>query len=207
MQLITRLVGILILFVVLGTIDFSFLLLSYGVLRLLRISVNWVTWLVGALIILASGYTCLLVFFPSTNIRDAGLSNVMGAFSFLIAVHSGSQWTTRRWYLVVKKGTAFWMTKATREVLLFLRKHHQFLGWLVLITAEAHTFYFLQYISRSPSFKIITGFIALALLLIIAILGLWIDYRKRKKRVTQKARRVHALLTIALFAAFVVHVS
>lgn len=207
MQLISRFVGLLILFTVLGTIDFSFLLVSYGVLRLLHLSVNWATWLVGALIILASGYTCLLVFFPNTSIRDVGLSNLIGAFSFLIAVHSGSQWTTRRWYLVVKKGTASWATKATREVLLFLRKQHQFLGWLVLITAEAHTFYFLQYISRSPSFKIITGFGALALLLILSILGLLVDYMKRRKHATQTMRRVHALLTIAFFIAFVVHVS
>ena len=65
----------------------------------------------------------------------------------------------------------------------------------------------MQQISRSPSFKIITGFIALALPLILAMLGLLVDYMKRRKRATQTMRHIHALLTIAFFIAFVVHVS
>lgn len=203
----SRLVELAIVLVSLAAIDAGFLFVSYGVLRLIHISVNWTTWLVGSLIIAASAYTCLLVFLPATPVRGSGLSNVVGAFSFLVAIHAANQWTTRRWYIVVKKGAARWLAGPIREVLLFLRRHHQFLGWLVVITAEAHTFYFLQDLTRFPAFKIITGFIALAILLAMAFIGLLIEYAVRHKRVSQKIRIVHSLLAIAFFAAFVAHVS
>jgi hypothetical protein len=49
------------LLLILCGFDFCFLLTSYGVLRALRISVNWMTWIAGSLIIMASVAVCLTI--------------------------------------------------------------------------------------------------------------------------------------------------
>jgi hypothetical protein len=206
MFIFQRLLAETILLLILAAIDVSIFIGSYGILRLLGISVNWATWIVGTLIISLSVYVCLLTLFPGTSVRNAGLSNLLGMFSFLIAVHSGGQWTTRRWYLLVKKRATATIVKPSRELLLFLRQHHQFLGWLVVITAVAHVVFFLPYLSTLPFMRVITGVVALSVLAVLALFGLWIEYRIKKKRLTQKARVVHALLAITFFITFIVHI-
>src|SRR5438105_5608513 len=130
----------LIFLSVMGTVDFVLLIGGYGVLRLLRISVNWVTWVTGTLLIAASVLFCLSVLLPNHFLGETHASgNLLGLVSFLVAVHSASQWTARQWYVRVRKSTASLLVGGSRNFLLFLRRHHVFLGWVVALTAISHT--------------------------------------------------------------------
>ena len=195
-----------ILVLVLSTIDFFSLLGSYGLLRLLHISANWVTWIIGTGLIVVSTFYCLSLLTPIGVPPDVGTSNLLGFVAFLIAIDSWSQWVTRRGYLVLKKLPLSWVTIRVREAFLFLRKHHQFLGWLVVITALAHVAYFLPILFDVSRYEVITGFVALGFLALGTGLGWWIELAVRRKRASQRLRLLHFLVAIAFVLAFIVHV-
>jgi hypothetical protein len=194
------------LVLILSTIDFFCLLGSYWLLRLLHISTNWVTWIIGTCLIVVSTFYCLSLLAPIGVAPDVGTSNLLGFAAFLIAIDSWSQWVTRRGYLLLKKQQLTWVTMRAREAFLFLRKHHQFLGWLVVITAVAHVAYFLPILANVSRYEVITGFVALAILAVGAGLGWWIEQAVRRKRASQRLRLLHFLTAIAFMLAFIVHV-
>ncbi len=191
---------------ILSGIDFVCLLASYGILRLLHISVNWVTWIIGTCLIVVSTFFCLSLLAPIGISPDVGTSNLLGFVAFLIAIDSWSQWVTRRGYLLLKKQQLSWVTTRMREAFLFLRKHHQFLGWLVVITAVAHVAYFLPILANVSQYEVITGFVALAILAVGTGLGWWIEQAVKRKQASQKLRLLHFLTAIAFVLAFMVHV-
>jgi hypothetical protein len=206
MLTLNSLVGRSILVMVLSTIDFFCLIGSYGLLRLLRISVNWITWIIGTFLIVVSVLFCLSIVAPVGVSADVGTSNLLGAIAFLIAIYSWSQWIMMRSYLFIKRGTLPRLTERARNAFLFLRKHHQFLGWLVVITAVAHALYFLPILARVSLYEVVTGFIALALLALGAGLGWWIELVVRRKRASQRLRLLHFLVAIVFVLAFIMHV-
>ena len=195
-----------VMVLILSAIDFFCLLGSYGLLRLLHISANWVTWIIGTGLIVVSTFFCLSLLAPIGVSPDAGTSNLLGFVAFLIAIDSWSQWMTRRGYLLLKKLKFSWLTAGVREAFLFLRKHHQFLGWLVVITAVAHVAYFLPILANVSLYEVITGFVALAFLAVGTGLGWWIEQAVRRKRASQRLRFLHFLVAIAFVLAFIVHV-
>ncbi len=200
------LAGRSILVLVISTIDFFCLIGSYGLLRLLHISVNWITWIIGTFLIVVSALFCLSLVAPIGVSADIGTSNLLGAIAFLIAIDSWSQWVARRSYLLFKKSALPWLTQRVRNAFLFLRKQHQFLGWLVVITAAAHALYFLPILARVSLYEVVTGFIALALLGLGAGLGWWIELAVRRKRASQSLRLLHFVVAIVFVLAFIVHV-
>jgi hypothetical protein len=190
----------------LSVIDFFSLLGSYGLLRLLHISANWITWIIGTGLIVVSTFYCLSLLAPIGVSPDIGTSNLLGFVAFLIAIDSWSQWVTRRGYLLLKKLPLAWVTMRARETFLFLRKHHQFLGWLVVITAVAHVAYFLPILANVSQYEVITGFVALAFLALGTGLGWWIELAVRRKQASPRLRLLHFLVAIAFVLAFLVHV-
>ena len=190
---------------ILSGIDFVCLLGSYGLLRLLHISVNWMTWIIGTCLIVVSTFFCLSLLAPIGVAPDIGTSNLLGFVAFLVAIDSWSQWVTRRGYLLLKKQQVSWVTTHVREAFLFLRKHHQFLGWLVVITALAHVAYFLPILAHVSQYEVITGFVALAILAVGTGLGWWIELTVRRKRASQRLRLLHFITAIAFVLAFIVH--
>src|SRR5258708_140876 len=91
-----------VVLLILCGLDFGFLLVGYSVLRALRISVNWATWIIGSFIIELSLGVCVAALIPGLAPGGAGpAGNLVGAFSFLIAVYAASQWIIRRWYLSI----------------------------------------------------------------------------------------------------------
>jgi hypothetical protein len=190
----------------LSVIDFFSLLGSYGLLRLLHISANWITWIIGTGLIVVSTFYCLSLLAPIGVPPDVGTSNLLGFIAFLIAIDSWSQWVTRRGYLLLKKLPLAWVTTGARETFLFLRKHHQFLGWLVVITAVAHVAYFLPILANVSQYEVITGFVALAFLALGTGLGWWIELAVRRKQASPRLRLLHFLVAIAFVLAFLVHV-
>src|SRR5450432_2128613 len=176
--LLVRSVAILFL----SGVDVCMLLGSYWFLRLLHISAHWVTWIIGTCLIVVSTFYCLSLLVPIGVPADVGTSNLLGFVAFLIAIDSWSQWVTRRGYLLVKGLKWSWLTMRMRDAFLFLRKHHQFLGWLVVITAVAHVAYFLPILTNVSQYEAITGFVALAFLALGTGLGWWIESAVRRKQ-------------------------
>lgn len=191
---------------ILSTIDFFCLLGSYWLLRLLHISAHWVTWIIGTCLIVVSTFYGLSLLAPIGVPPDVGTSNLLGFVAFLIAIDLWSQWVTRRGYLLLKKQQLSWVATRMREAFLFLRQHHQFLGWLVVITAVAHVVYFLPILANVSQYEVITGFVALAFLAVGTGLGWWIELAVRRKRASQRLRLLHFLVAIAFVLAFIVHV-
>src|SRR5437763_16931838 len=102
MSMLETIVLRLIFFSVLGTIDFFVLIGGYGILRGLRMPVNWVIWTIGSLLIAASVLLCLSIVSPNPLGDAPGSGNLLGLVSFLVAVYSASQWTIREWYVGMK---------------------------------------------------------------------------------------------------------
>ncbi len=195
-------------YTILATIDFFMLLGSYGFLRLIRISANWVTWIIGSLIILASTLLCLSLLLPQQQqlAPFRGTGNLLGALSFLVAVYTAAQWITRQWYVLIKKRTKSVIVTGSKYVLLFLRKHHQFFGWVITCAALAHMVFFLPVLNQVREYEVVTGFVALGILAISVVLGCWLWLLARmKKRAPKSIHSIHATLTIAFFVALFMH--
>lgn len=197
-----------VFYMILAVMDFLFLIGSYSVLRTLHISVHWVTWTIGTVLIVASTFLCFAVLLPLPPMltRYAMYGNLIGVFSFLIAVYAASQWTTRQWYIRVKKQAASSLIQGSKHMLLFLRKHHQFFGWLIAMTAVAHMVYYLPNVGDFRQFTIVTGFIAIGILALSVLLGVWMWLQTRlKRRMPRYVHNVHAALTVAFFVVLFVH--
>jgi hypothetical protein len=198
-----------ILFLILGGFDFGFLVTSYGILRVLRISVNWITWLIGSVIMLAGLAFCLSMLQPGLfPERIRSLGNPMGAVAFLVAVYTASQWITRQWYIRIKKDAGQWLKNASKNVLMFLRKHHVFFGWIVAVGSLAHLAFFLPALKHISLYEEVTGFIAVGILALMVVLGLWlwIESTLRRRRMPRLVHTVHSILTIAFFVVLFLHI-
>jgi len=198
-----------VLLLILCGIDFAFLLGGYRVLRLLHISVNWVTWIIGSFIIELSLAVCVAILIPALVPMGVGRAgNLVGALSFFIAVYAASQWMIRQWYLNIKRRAGKWLVQASKNLLMFLRKHHQFFGWIVLAGAIGHMVFFFPILSRMSGYEETTGFIAIGILALSVILGvwLWIESSWRKQRTPKVVYTLHSALTIAFFVALFLHI-
>jgi hypothetical protein len=198
-----------ILLLVLCGFDFGFLLISYGVLRALRISVNWTTWIAGSLIILASAVLCLTIALPTlfpVPVKASG--NLLGLIAFFVAIYAASQWITRQWFLRAKKGVDESLKQFIKHLLVFVRQHHIFFGLVVGAGAVAHMIFFFPILARISFYEEVTGFVAIGILALMALLGLWlwIESTLRKRRMPKTVHTIHAALTIAFFVVLFLHI-
>lgn len=198
-----------VLFLILSGFDLCFLLTSYSVLRVLRISVNWITWIAGSLLIAVGLAACLAIARPDLlPPLFKRLGNPMGAIAVFVAVYAASQWLMRQWFLLVKKDARQWLKTSSKNVLMFLRKHHVFFGWIVGVGSLAHMVFYLPVLVRISLYEEITGFVAIGILTLIALLGLWlwIETSLRKRRMPHIVHTIHAALTIAFFVVLFLHI-
>jgi hypothetical protein len=194
-----------VFYCILSTIDFFLLLSAYGILHFLHISVNWTTRIIGSVLILTSVLVILSFLLPQLSpfrVTEA----LLAVLSFLVAVYTAGQWVTRQWYIQIKKRTKSRIVLWSKNALLFLRKHHEFFGWIITFTALAHMVFFLPVIASVREYEIVTGFIALGILVVSVLLGLWIWYwRRTKKSLPKTVHTIHAALTITFFIALFLH--
>ena len=110
--------------------------------------------------------------------------------------------------LGVKRWAGKWLVQASKNLLMFLRKHHQFFGWIVLAGAVGHMVFFFPILSRMSGYEEVTGFISIGILALSVILGvwLWIECSWRKRRTPKVVHTLHCALTIAFFIALFLHI-
>jgi hypothetical protein len=200
----SRLLAVAIDCLVLGTLAGLIGLGFYGLLRLLRLPVNWLTIIIGSFFILASFYLGMDSMIQGHP--DPGLSNSLGFLSYCIAIYAAGQWFARRWYLAAKRRLGRFLVREVRNLYLYTRAHHQFFGWLVAITASAHAIYFLVFSRESPPRWTITGIAAWAALALLVLIGLYID-RVRRTRSIRRIEPLHIGASLLFVALFVVHVA
>ena len=181
---------------------------GYSLLRVLRISVNWVVWIFGYLIIVASAVVCYSVVSPVYSLSDGSGGKILGILSFLIALYALSQWASRHWYVFIKKRALSFIAQQSRNFLLFARKHHTFFGWIVAAAAVAHMAVYLPRLSEVRDYEVVTGFIAIGLLALSIPFGVWIWFvtSVRKQRMPKVIHSVHTVLTFAFLVALVAHI-
>jgi hypothetical protein len=134
--------------------------------------------------------------------------NLAGAFSFFIAVYAASQWIIRQWYLNIKRLAGKWLVQTSKNLLMFLRKHHQFFGWIVLAGAVGHMVFFFPIFSSMSGYEEMTSFIAIGILTLSVILGmwLWINSSWRKRHTPKIVHTLHSVLTIAFCVILFLHI-
>ncbi|HEY1351504.1 MAG TPA: hypothetical protein VGF67_17935 [Ktedonobacteraceae bacterium] len=189
--------------------DFALLLGGYGMLRVLRLPVNGFTRIIGGLIIALSLSICLLMALHAQASRWPGAaSKVVGALSFLVAVYAASQWPMRRWYVGIKQQASRWLLRPARDFLVFLRRQHLFFGWVVAAGAFGHMIFFVPTLARIAVYEEVTGWIALGILALMVLLGLWLWFvtAVRKQRLPRGVRVVHSALAMAFFLALFLHI-
>lgn len=189
-------------------LDFGLFLIGYGILRVIHISVNWVIWSIGGLIIFLSLAQCFAIAFPDVLPGEVGMiGNPLGTLAVLIAVYAVSQWIMRQWYLFIKTRGTQWLRDSSRTVLIFVRKQHVFFGSIIAVASLAHFVSFLPHMQEISFYEKGTGFLALGLLALIVFLGawLWIVTTLRKRPAPKLLHNVHASLTIAFFIVLFLH--
>jgi hypothetical protein len=197
-----------ILSCILIVIDSIFFVGGYNVLRILRISVNWIVWLFGYLIIVASIALCYSVSTPAYTLHDVGYCNLLGVLSFDITVYAASQWVSRHWYVFIKKRVRSFAVQGSRNFFLFVRKHHAFFGWIVAAAAVGHMVAFFPILSETSNYEVVTGFIAIGILALSVLLGVWIWFvtSVQKKRTPKLIHTTHSILTIAFLLSLAAHI-
>jgi hypothetical protein len=96
----------------------------------------------------------------------------------------------------------------SRNFFLFVRKHHTFFGWIVAAAAVAHMAVYLPVLSETRGYEIVTGFIAIGILALSVLLGIWIWFvtRVRKQRTPTLIHTTHSVLTIAFLLVLAAHI-
>ena len=190
----------------LGAINYGAFLVGYSILRWARLSVDWTTWIIGGLLALLSGANCLFLLVPSqfNTFRTGGQ---LGYFSVFLGMYAFAQWGARAGYVWGKRPALHLSMQPVRHLFLFLRKHHQFFGWLVLVTAIGHTVTYLPIFTRIAPKWWITGILGLILLGLLIGLGLWIEREVRERRLSTRARLVHIVTAIAFFVVIYLHLA
>ncbi len=209
MDIADLLVRTVLLLLLCGAGAFS-LIYIYRVLRALHISVTWVTWIGGSLLIALSALVCLAVVAPALlpHFFDQQGKSLAGYVAFFIGVDAAGLWISRQWFLRIKRRPRPQLIQRSRTVLMFLRKHHLFFGWIVAAGAMAHTVFYLPILASISSFEEITGFLAIGILALMVLLGLWLWFVStvRKKRMPVIIHTIHSALTIAFFVVLLLHI-
>ena len=159
--------------------------------------------------LIASSVAATGAFYSTQNqARLAGFeprlwSNQYGALGMLAGGGAVAIWVLRKAYVLVKK-RQFSDFEVTRSTLLFLRRHHILLGWATLMTGTAHGIYFLL---RYPNrlFEVYTGLLTLVLLVVLAGMGIWLDYRLAAKQRSKRVRGSHIALAVGFLVTLLIH--
>ena len=227
-----------ILFFGLGIVGLVILIVGYQLLYAIKISPNWVTWIIGTFIIAGCITLCVWLLLPHSGTTglssgDVGAGkraaasgadrfgfllvkasnpriyvNVLGAASVGLGIFAAAQWLARQGFIAIKKRAKTVFIQPTRNFLLFIRKHHQFLGWLAVIAAATHMFGYLPNLFQNQFYEIVTGFIAIGILAVMALQGtwIWIDNSLRKHNTPKTIKTIHATLTLAFFVLLILHI-
>jgi hypothetical protein len=170
-----------------------------------------------SILVRVSGYGIILVstlffivFLTHSNSRrafgfsQALMSNGTGIVALGLAIGAVSIWVARRLYVEMKKRKIPYYD-IPRHVLLFLREHHMFIGWLTLITATAHAVYYLLRIPHKMD-RGLTGLTAWMLLAILASLGYWFQRGLQRKQHLKQVRTLHVVIAVVFLFVLILHI-
>jgi hypothetical protein len=121
----------------------------------------------------------------------AGLFNTMGQISIYGGAFAFS-WLMMKRMMKTKYAPLKWAAKKTYKL-------HEWIGWIILALALAHSVYFL--FTKFSSNRTWDGIAAIVPLIVLSLYG-WVMKKSRNKPIM---RKIHLVLAIAFFAALLIH--
>ena len=205
--LLADLIASIVVYVFATVVNVICFLFGYSLIRLLHLPLDWVMWLIGGYIILTSCFLIVSVLAHRLSF-DSDDATGVGTLGFLVSFHAANLWTVRHLYDGTKKGPPAFIPTHVREMLLFLRKHHVLLGSLTLLTALAHMSFYVPSLPDRGLYKVVTGFAALGMLVLVVALGLWIVIEKTlyRKQVPLVIQNAHTFLGIVFLVSLALHI-
>lgn len=191
-----------------------FALALFYVMESLQVPRDKITRGTGAVLYL--GCAAALILFESGRWRRFWLptSDLLGQLAVLVAYGAAAQWLFRRGSRVAGGRTRSGsIARLVRDVLHYLRLHHQFFAWLVFALASVHGLYFLVHpVARqplkgpAPSVWTSTGIVAWGVLLLLVGLGLVTDRQIQTKRSARRWRGLHRVLAVVFVVTILIHI-
>ncbi len=205
--LVDSITASIIVYIIGTLVNIVCFLLGYSLLRLFHLPLDWILWMIAGYILLTSCLLAIPVLIHQSSL-GSDYANGVGTLGFLVSVHAANQWPVRHLYVSMKKGPPAPITAPLRALLLFLRKHHQLLGSLTLLTALSHMIFYVPSLPDLELYKVATGFAALGVLLLLVLLGLWMVVKNRlyRKPIPRVIKNVHTFLGIVFLLSLALHI-
>ena len=206
----------MLIFSISSILDSLFFIGVYSFARFFRIPIRRLTVGIGCLIFAACIIIGLLPVVEAQSLQSNEMlakgSVLLGILAIFVTLYSFCEWTTRRWYVFIKKRTQSWLMCTARGLFLYMRAYHQWFGWIVFATSAAHGVFFVVLLFVLPAdvppsgvTGIITGLVAFGILTLLAALGLWIDHKVKHKQLSTKMRLFHFVTAFAFVISIVIH--
>lgn len=158
--------------------------------------------IIGACII-AFGVTMLVLDFMLGNqMALKGLNKNLGSLAEYGAIAAGSLWLFRNIWLFLHKRKVT-VSKYAKALYMLLKKYHTFIGYAIFAVAISHGIYFLTVGSRHMTL-IYSGLFTLIGLILVAIVGVFLDRLKDKKKYVTY-RKAHQIVAIIFGIGLLIH--
>lgn len=197
--------------VVIGVLVLFFLAiwgLTYAFHRTRVPIASWLMWGTSAMVIGASLFWLIVEVIywrqgKALGFRLRRTSNLLAELSFLWGLAAFFVQVIKRLFRRVRTNKVDDYDLA-RRILLLVKDHHGLFGWVTLIAAAAHGFYFLLYPTRHWS-EFYTGVAAWLALAVLAITGHWIKRAAPAPQRVKNLRSTHLALAIGYASAIILH--
>lgn len=127
----------------------------------------------------------------------------MGTFAFLWGLAAVFLFFAKRMFRHFQS-KRFQGRDVIRRILLLSKSHHNVFGWVTLITAGCHGFYFLFHTPNSL-FEFYSGAVAWIALVLLALSGIWMTRMAKLPKQAKIMRFSHLSLTMGYAGALFLH--
>lgn len=170
--------------------------------------VSWLIW-TASILILAGSFFWVVVDGLNTHSTQAfghnleGMSNTMGTFAFLWGLAAIFIFFSKRLYQRIRKQNKN-DEDIIRRTLLLAKNHHSLFGWVTIVAAFAHGFYFLFHAPTSL-LEFYSGIGAWVALVLLAVSGMLMGRFIKAPRRAKIMRFSHIALSVGYLGAMVLH--
>jgi hypothetical protein len=170
---------------------------------------SWLVWGTSAIVLLLSGFWLLMdiLFAHKTSAFGMSLesmSNIVGALSLVWSFAAVFIFFSKRLFRQVHNRHMN-DHDVIRRIMMLAKKHHNLFGWVTLIAAGVHGFYFFLHAPKSW-YEFYTGIGAWIALALLAITGMTMSKVAKVPERAKIIRQSHVILTIGYAAAIILHV-
>ncbi|WP_442599736.1 hypothetical protein [Neobacillus sp. D3-1R] len=131
-----------------------------------------------------------------------GIYKNIGTLAEIVGIGAGLIWVLRKIWMTVKKQNLSFV-EPFKQLYLFFREYHIYLGIILIITAFAHGLYFFLN-PEEDVWNNYTGIAAFLSLIPLSLLG-WYHYENKTTKKNKKSKRNHTTFAIIFTVLFLIH--